>query len=55
VARSESEWRRFWKWPHNIYFGASLGGSQLDTDTLALTNYHYDPRTNFFVEAIPMI
>jgi Matrixin len=36
---------------NNISFGGSLGGSKLDIDTLALTDYYYNPSTNFFVEA----
>lgn len=36
---------------NKISFGDTLGGSKLDIDTLALTDYYYDPSTNFFVEA----
>jgi Matrixin len=36
---------------NNISFGASLGGSKLDIDTLALTDYYYNPSRNVFFEA----
>jgi Matrixin len=36
---------------NNISFAGSLGGSKLDIDTLALTDYYFDPRTNVFLEA----
>ncbi len=36
---------------NKISFGDTLGGSGLDIDTLALTDYYYDPSTNFLVEA----
>jgi hypothetical protein len=36
---------------NNISFGGSLGGSKLDIDTLALTDYYYNPSTNVFIEA----
>jgi hypothetical protein len=36
---------------NNISFGVSAFGSKLDIDTLALTDYYYDPSNNFFIEA----
>jgi hypothetical protein len=36
---------------NEAFFGSSLGGSNLDPNTLALTIYSYDPSTNFMIEA----
>jgi hypothetical protein len=36
---------------NEAFFGSSLGGSTLDSNTLGLTIYSYDPNTNFMVEA----
>jgi Matrixin len=36
---------------NNISFGGSLGGSKLDSDTLALTDYYYNPSRNVMIEA----
>src|SRR6516225_1245743 len=36
---------------NEAFFGSSLGGSKLDSNTLALTIYSYDPNTNFMIEA----
>src|SRR5437660_7542429 len=33
-----------------VRFGGSIGGDILDNETLAVTDYYYDPRTNYFAE-----
>jgi hypothetical protein len=36
---------------NKISFGSTLGGNKLDADTVALTEYYYNPATNTFIEA----
>jgi hypothetical protein len=36
---------------NNISFGVSAFGSKLDIDTLAVTDYYYNPSNSFFIEA----
>jgi hypothetical protein len=36
---------------NNISFATTAFGSKLDRDTLAVTDYYYNPSSNFFIEA----